>query len=178
VQWLNELNCFFQELRDIHTELTEDDIATLATARLAEEQPRDRMWYRINAVKVLGGKSKLQPTVNARLATVRCHRHIYTNNFCCVYLFLASLCNLLQASPRRNVYWLRPSAYVSVWSLAAFPHYCTDPDVSWENGRGCPLVVYYWADLQSVHGFRCYDNIAPNAKCQRVPARPLCLVLL
>ena len=26
------------------------------------------------------------------------------------------------------------------------------------NGRGCPLVVYYWADLQSVHGFRCYDN--------------------
>ena len=25
---------------------------------------------------------------------------------------------------------------------------------------GCPLVVYYWADLQSVLGFRCYDNIA------------------
>ena len=25
-----------------------------------------------------------------------------------------------------------------------------------------------WADLQSVHGFRCYDNIAPNAKYQRV----------
>ena len=23
-----------------------------------------------------------------------------------------------------------------------------------------PLVVHYWADLQSVHGFRCYDNIA------------------
>jgi len=27
------------------------------------------------------------------------------------------------------------------------------------NGRGCPLVVHYWADLQSVDGFRCYDNI-------------------
>ena len=27
-----------------------------------------------------------------------------------------------------------------------------------------PLVVHYWADLQSVHGLRCYDNIAPNAK--------------
>jgi len=65
------LNALLQELRDIHTDLTEEDIATLATARLAEEQPRDRMWYRINAVKVLGGKSKLQPTVNARLATVR-----------------------------------------------------------------------------------------------------------
>ena len=45
-------------------------------------------------------------------------------------------------------------------SLAAFPHYCTDPDVSCRNGRGCPLVVHYWADLQSMHGFRCYDNIA------------------
>jgi len=45
-------------------------------------------------------------------------------------------------------------------SLAACPHYCTDPDVTWGNGRGCPLVVHYWADLQSVHGFRCYANIA------------------
>jgi len=31
-----------------------------------------------------------------------------------------------------------------------------------------PLVVHYWADLQSVHGFRCYDNKAENAECQRV----------
>ena len=23
----------------------------------------------------------------------------------------------------------------------------------------CPLVVHYWADLESVHGFRCYDDI-------------------
>jgi len=42
----------------------------------------------------------------------------------------------------------------------------------------CPLVVHYWADLQSVHGVRCYDNIAPNAKCQRVLVLALCLVLL
>jgi len=53
-------------------------------------------------------------------------------------------------------------------SLAAFPHYGTDPDLSWVNGRGWPPVVHYLADLQSVHGFRCYDNTAPNAKCQRV----------
>jgi len=25
------------------------------------------------------------------------------------------------------------------------------------NGRACPIVVHYWTDLQSVHGFRCYD---------------------
>ena len=27
------------------------------------------------------------------------------------------------------------------------------------NGMGCSVVVQYWADLQSVHGFRCYDSI-------------------
>jgi len=36
------------------------------------------------------------------------------------------------------------------------------------NGTGCPLVVHYWTDLQSTPGFRCCDDIAPNAKCQRV----------
>jgi len=27
-------------------------------------------------------------------------------------------------------------------SLAAFSHYYMDPDVTWGNGRGCPLVVH------------------------------------
>ena len=44
-------------------------------------------------------------------------------------------------------------------SAAACPHYCTGPDVTWGSGRGCHLVVHYWADLQSVHGLRCYGNI-------------------
>ena len=44
-------------------------------------------------------------------------------------------------------------------SAAACPHHCTDPDVTWESGRGCPLVVHYWADLQSVHELRSYGNI-------------------
>jgi len=35
-----------------------------------------------------------------------------------------------------------------------------------------------WTDLQSMHGFRCYDNIAPNTKCQRVLILALCLVFL
>jgi len=25
-------------------------------------------------------------------------------------------------------------------SAAPYPHYCTDPDVTWSNGRGAPLV--------------------------------------
>jgi len=44
-------------------------------------------------------------------------------------------------------------------SAAACPHYCTDPDVTLGSGKGCPLVVHRWADLQSVHGMRCYGNI-------------------
>jgi len=54
------------------------------------------------------------------------------------------------------------SVCLSCLFLAACPHYCTDPDVPWGKSWGFPLVVvvHYWADLQSVRGFRCYDNIA------------------
>jgi len=38
-------------------------------------------------------------------------------------------------------------------SLTAFPHYCMDPDVTWENGRGCPLVVHYWVICSRCMGF-------------------------
>ena len=56
-------------------------------------------------------------------------------------------------------------------SAAVRPHYCMDPDVTWGRGRGCPLVVHYWADLQSVHRLRCYGNITRTlvyAGCARV----------
>ena len=36
--------------------------------------------------------------------------------------------------------------------------------------------MHYWADLQSVQRFHCYDNIAPNAKYQRVLVLALRLV--
>jgi len=39
-------------------------------------------------------------------------------------------------------------------------------------------MVHCWADLQSMHGFRCYDIIAPNAKCKRLLVLALCLVIL
>jgi len=35
-------------------------------------------------------------------------------------------------------------------------------------GQWAPLVVHCLANLHSVHKFRCYDNIASNAKCQRM----------
>ena len=42
--------------------------------------------------------------------------------------------------------------------LAEFPHYCTDPGVT-RGMVGVPSSCALWADLQSVHGFRCYDKI-------------------
>ena len=56
-------------------------------------------------------------------------------------------------------------------SAAVCPHYCTDPDVTWGSGSGCPPVVHCWADLQSVHRLRCYGNITRTlvyAGCARV----------
>jgi len=55
----------------------------------------------------------------------------------------------------RNVLWSRASVCVR----GRMPTLCTDPDVAWGSGRGCPLVVHYWADLQLVHGLCCYGNI-------------------
>jgi len=73
----------------------------------------------------------------------------------------------------RNVLWYgRLCVCVSVCPLLAARTGC-----NMGNGRGCTLVVHFWADLQLVDGFRCYDNIAPNAKCQRVSVLALCLVL-
>jgi len=61
-------------------------------------------------------------------------------------------------------------------SLATVPHYCTGPDVSCGNGRGCPLVVHCWENLQSVHEFCCCDSIEPNGKRRRVLVLAVCLV--
>jgi len=62
--------------------------------------------------------------------------------------------------------------------MSVCPTLLHGPRCNLGNGTGCPLGVHYWADLQSVLGFRCYDNIAPNAKCQRVLVLALCLVTL
>jgi len=32
--------------------------------------------------------------------------------------------------------------------------------------------------MVGVHGFRCYDNMAPNAKCQRVLVLAVCLIII
>jgi len=63
-------------------------------------------------------------------------------------------------------------------SAAACPHYCTDQDVTWGSGRRCLLVVHCWADLQSVHGLRCYGNITRTRNVSEyVLVLALCLVV-
>ena len=59
-------------------------------------------------------------------------------------------------------------------------HTCTDdPDATRGRGRGCPLVVHYWADLQSVHGLRCYGNITRTRNVSEyVLVLALCLVVV
>jgi len=64
----------------------------------------------------------------------------------------------------------------SVCDTRRIPTLLHGPGCNLGNGGGCPLGVHYWADLQSVHGFRSYDNTAPNAKRQRVLVFALYLV--
>jgi len=75
---------------------------------------------------------------------------------------ISSIITFRMSRRRREMYRGHARLCLSVClclSADACPHHCTDPDVTWESGRECPLVVHYWADLQSVHGLRCYGNI-------------------
>ena len=68
-----------------HPELSEEEAAKLATAKMAENQPHDRLWYRINATRGLTGGNKLIPTLGEHMQDVR---------LCNIYLNL-KLINLL-----------------------------------------------------------------------------------
>lgn len=59
----------FQEIGKSH-HLTDEDKAKLAAARIAEEQHKDRGWYRVNATRNLFGGKSLQPRLNPELAEV------------------------------------------------------------------------------------------------------------
>jgi len=66
--------------------------------------------------------------------------------------------------------------YVCLRTLNTCPHYCTDPDVTW--GMILPLVVHYWTDLQSLHEFRYYDNIALKRNVSEYFFLYACLIFL
>ena len=47
------------------------------------------------------------------------------------------------------------------------------PGCNLRRGGGCPLVVHYWADLQSGHGLRCYGNITRSLVTSLRPSRDM-----
>ena len=77
----------------------------------------------------------------------------------------------------QNVLWSRAfvclSVCVSVCLSAAVRPHCTDPDVTLGRSTGCPLVVHYWADLQSEHVLRCYGNITRTLVTSLRPSRDM-----
>jgi len=100
-----------------------------------------------------------------------------------ITLHFISLCRRCKMYSGHTV-WL----FVCVSAPRRMPTLLHGPGRKLANGRGFPLVVvHYWADLQSMHEFRCYNNIQvfklialytanaySTAKCQAVLA--LCLV--
>jgi len=62
---------------------------------------------------------------------------------------------------------------IVVTRASVCPQYCTYQDVTWRCGRGCPLVVHYLADLQSVHGLHCYGNITRTLVTSLRPSRDI-----
>ena len=62
----------------MHPDVKEEDIAALAARKLAEESSHNRLWYRINATRSLGGNPTLVPQVSEHLEEVRVNKFINT----------------------------------------------------------------------------------------------------
>ena len=82
-----------------------------------------------------------------------------------IMIFLLELCKCflltLQVSRRRHeMYSIRLYVCLSVSVHGRMPTLLHRPGCNLGEWYGCPLVVHYWADLQSVHGLDCYDNTA------------------
>ena len=101
--------------------------------------------------------------VNDGSHSFTCHPHVYQQEetkYKCIKN-LTSLITFCVSRRRRKMYCghARLCVCLSVRGRTPTLLYCTNRDVTWGRGRGCPLVVHYWEDLQSGHGLRCYGNI-------------------
>ena len=57
------------------------------------------------------------------------------------------LCGMLcsttfRVSLRRCKTYIGHGLLSACLTMAVFPHYCTDPDVTWGSGKGCLVVVH------------------------------------
>ena len=161
----------------------EEFIRHLCGDKASYTWPSDSRWWSVSCHKAechqsctLVKPTALNPAIQRPRHKVSYHCLLYTYISVTFLVFCMSRmwCKMYNGQARLSV-WLSVCVCLST---ATCRHYCTDRDVTWGNGKGCPLVVHYWADLQSVHGLHCYGNIVPNAKCQRVLVLALCLVCL
>ena len=68
--------------------------------------------------------------------------------------------------------------YVCLSVRGRMPTLLHGPGCNLGSGRGCPLVVQYWADLQVVHGLRCFGSITRTRNVSEYTlVLALCLVL-
>jgi len=77
----------------------------------------------------------------------------YCHNFNYFAVMDAALVTFRVSRRRREMY----SGHACL--SASIPTLLHGPRCKLGSGRGCHLVVHYWAYLQSVHGLRCYVNI-------------------
>ena len=124
------------------------------------------------AVSVLKSDVKLQPT-NKLASTLRYDNIVRTRNVSECSVLALCLVTFCVSRRRRKMYCghARPCVCVCVSVGGRTPTLLHGPGCNLGRGRGRPLVVHYWADLQSVHWLRCYGNITRTlfyAGCARV----------
>ena len=108
-------------------------------------------------------------TVSMKLMRLHCHLRVtrlLSVNATVLLALTQSLLRFALGIAKRNAYWSSPPSvcvsvclcvYISL--TVCLRNVSMVPDVTWGNGRGCPLVVHCWVDSQSVHGFLCCGNI-------------------
>ena len=78
---------------------------------------------------------------------------------------------------RCKIYCGRVHLFVCLWVCLSVrgltPTLLHGPGCNLGHGRGCPIVVHYWVDLQSVHGLRCYGKITLTIVTSLRPSRDM-----
>ena len=74
---------------------------------------------------------------------------------------------------RRRMYCGHARLCVCLSVRGRTPTLLHGPGCNFWHGRGCPLVVHYWADLQSGHGLHCYGNITRTLVTSLCPSRDM-----
>jgi len=74
---------------------------------------------------------------------------------------------------RRKMYCGHARLSVCVSVRGHMPTLLHGPGCNLGRGSGCPLVVHYWTDLQTVHGLRCYGNITRTLVTSLRPSRDM-----